>query len=139
MRDPDPLPAGRAESSEEVCGAPCEAPQTALLVEASLPKDLLEELSSLFRLLGDPLRLQMIHLLARHEVCVCDLSATLRATQSNVSNHLRVLRAHKLVRTRKEGRLIYYSLSESGLAALLEAGLRQLQPAQPTSHGKPPR
>ena len=112
MERPDPPIEARPE---------CDEPTQYLRRMAKARQNLLSpsvlgETSALFRVLGDPTRLQIIHLLAGTELCVCDLAELLEAGQSAVSNHLRVLRAHRLVSTRKEGKMIFYKLSAPGLA-----------------------
>jgi ArsR family transcriptional regulator len=64
-----------------------------------------------FHALSDPLRLQTIALLQQQEMCVCDLCNVLNVTQSKLSFHLKALKEASLVRTRQEGRWIYYSLN----------------------------
>jgi ArsR family transcriptional regulator, arsenate/arsenite/antimonite-responsive transcriptional repressor len=64
-----------------------------------------------FHALSDPLRLQIIDLLRERELCVCDLCTTLTVTQSKLSFHLKTLKAAQLVRSRQQGRWIYYSLN----------------------------
>jgi ArsR family transcriptional regulator, arsenate/arsenite/antimonite-responsive transcriptional repressor len=83
--------------------------------------------------LSDPIRLQAIDLLRRQELCVCDLTGAINISQSKLSFHLKVLREAQLVRTRQEGRWIYYSLNEPQFVLLEQylSGLR-LEPALPT-------
>lgn len=108
----------------DCCDAPCaELPRVASARARFLPKSALEERASAFRLLSEPTRLQRLHLLAETELCVCDMCDLLGASQPAVSNQLRILRAARLVRTRREGKLIFYSLDSPELAALLKATL----------------
>jgi ArsR family transcriptional regulator, arsenate/arsenite/antimonite-responsive transcriptional repressor len=76
--------------------------------------------------LSDPIRLQAIDLLRRQELCVCDLTGAINISQSKLSFHLKVLREAQLVRTRQEGRWIYYSLNEPQFVLLEQylSGLR---------------
>ena len=83
-------------------------------------------MSIIFRLLGDPVRLQIVHLLSKSELCVCDLSELLHAGQSTISNHLRILRDNRLVRTRREGKLIFYSLNAPHLTAVINETAAQV-------------
>lgn len=113
------------------CDEPCDGvSRVDAAREKLLPSDMLSDVSAIFRVLGDPMRLQIIHLLSAHELCVCDLTELLDAGQSTVSNHLRVLRAHKVVRTRKKGKLVFYALSSSHLAALVATSV------EPAAHRK---
>ncbi len=82
-----------------------------------------QTLSPLLRLLGDPLRMRIVELLAREELCTCHLVAETGARQTNVSNHLRVLRDAGVVESEPAGRYTYYRLVPEvleGLAARLE-------------------
>ncbi|PSB14169.1 transcriptional regulator [filamentous cyanobacterium CCP1] len=71
-----------------------------------------------FHALSEPLRLQILDLLRTHELCVCDLCEALSVPQSKLSFHLKVLREAELVRSRQEGRWIYYSLNLPQLVML---------------------
>ena len=113
-----------ALSGSDACDAPCgELPRVTRARERLLDRGPLLDLAAMFKVLGDPVRVQLIHLLAEDELCVCDLSALLGAGQSAVSNHLRMLRAAKLVQTRRQGKLIFYRLDSQCLARLLAVGL----------------
>ena len=79
-----------------------------------------------FRALGDPTRLKILMALSISELCVCDIAALADVTQACASQHLRILRAHDLVRFRKQGRMAVYRLSEpSPLAALGTEAVRR--------------
>jgi len=71
-----------------------------------------------FHALSDPLRVQVIELLRKQELCVCELCEILEVTQSKLSFHLKTLKEAELVRSRQEGRWIYYSLNLSQFVAL---------------------
>ncbi len=72
----------------------------------------LDALVRLFRSMGDPTRLRMLHALGGGEMCVCDLAAVVGVSESAVSHQLRRLRDHALVSSRREGQVLYYSLSD---------------------------
>lgn len=74
-----------------------------------------------FKLLGEPTRLRLLHALAAEELCVCDLAALLEASPSAVSHQLRLLRAARLVRYRKAGKMVYYTLDEPIVRVLLKS------------------
>ncbi len=95
--------------------------------EALPAPSLLGSLADTHRVLGDPTRLRILFALAATELCVCDLSALLEATPSAVSHQLRLLRAAGLVRYRREGKLVYYTLDDDHIRTLLLEGLRHLQ------------
>jgi ArsR family transcriptional regulator len=80
-------------------------------------------LADLFGALADPTRLRLIAALAGGELCVCDLAATLGMSQSAVSHQLRILRHLSLVRTRREGRIVYYALDDDHVVGLYRQGL----------------
>ena len=86
---------------------------------AKLPPVLaLAAVGELFAALGDPTRLRIVAALAKEELCVCDLAATIGQSESAVSHQLRLLRTLGIVRARREGRLAYYALDDAHVAAL---------------------
>ncbi|MNG19352.1 hypothetical protein D3C84_1035030 [compost metagenome] len=70
------------------------------------------EVAELFKVLGDRTRTRILHALFETEMCVCDLAYVLGMTQSAISHQLRVLKQAKLVKNRKEGKVVYYSLAD---------------------------
>lgn len=80
-------------------------------------------LAETFKALSDPTRLRIVSLLADAELCVCDLAAALGMSQSAVSHQLRTLRDLRLVRWRREGRQIFYTLDDEHVADLFRRGL----------------
>ena len=82
-----------------------------------------EALADTFRVLGDPTRIRLIAAMAVAERCVGDLAATVGMSESAVSHQLRMLRAARLVRTRRAGRHIFYTLDDAHILALFEQGL----------------
>ncbi len=87
-------------------------------------------LADIFKALADPTRLRIISILAHTDLCVCDLSATLGMTQSAISHQLRLMRQIRLVKSRKEGRMVYYALDDDHIKDLFERGLEHLQHTQ---------
>lgn len=77
-----------------------------------LPADKAQQMAEFFGVLADPSRLRLLSALAQQELCVCDLAAATKMTESAVSHQLRVLRAARFVKYRREGRNIYYSLAD---------------------------
>lgn len=75
-------------------------------------------MADVFAALGDPTRLRILAAIASRELCVCDLAATVGQTESAVSHQLRMLRSLGLVRSRRDGRLVYYVLDDDHVAAL---------------------
>lgn len=93
---------------------------------------LAQRLAELFRTLGDPTRLRLIALLLEGETNVSALAARLGISESAVSHQLRILRQMRLVRTRKEGRRVFYALDDDHVAALFRMGLDHV------THGESP-
>ena len=85
------------------------------------------DLAETFRMLGDATRVRILDALARTEVPVCDLANVLGLTQSAVSHQLRLLRSMRLVKSRRDGRHIYYTLDDDHILDLFEQGLEHVQ------------
>ena len=83
----------------------------------------LTRLSSIYKVLGDPSRLKIVLALRKVEMCVCDLAAFLGLTESAISHQLRRIKDLSLVKSRREGQVIYYSLDDEHVAELLNIGL----------------
>src|SRR6516225_8684680 len=81
------------------------------------------DLAQLFGALADSTRARIVHLLLHEELCTCDLAALLGVTDSCVSQHLRVLRSLRLVKPRRVGKFVYYSLDDAHIALLVQVGL----------------
>ncbi|AGY58298.1 ArsR/SmtB family transcription factor [Gloeobacter kilaueensis] len=81
-----------------------------------------QDLAELFAAFGDPTRLRILTALSEGDLCVCDLSAALGMTASAVSHQLRLLRSLRLVRSRREGRVVYYRLDDEHVLNLLAQG-----------------
>ena len=80
--------------------------------------------SNIFKILGDSTRLKILGVLSQKELCVCDLSALLGMTQSAISHQLRLLRSSNLVKFKKEGKIVYYSLADEHVVNLIEMGVK---------------
>ena len=94
--------------------------------EKMLSKDMYIELASLFKLFGDGTRLQIMHALEHNELCVCDIAALLGLTKSAVSHQLKALRLVNLVKFRREGQTVYYSLADSHVKTIIDIGLEHI-------------
>jgi DNA-binding transcriptional ArsR family regulator len=83
--------------------------------------------AEIFKLLGDPTRVKLLCARSHRELCVCDLSAVLGMTQSAVSHQLRVLRDAHLVKFKKEGKVVFYSLADAHVSRLLDMGVEHAE------------
>lgn len=86
----------------------------------------LHSLADLFKIFGDPTRIRILHVLSVQELCVCDIAQALDMTQSAISHQLRVLKQSHLVKFRREGKTVYYSLADSHVHTILAQGLEHV-------------
>lgn len=108
----------------EICEVRCVNPLRVKALAKSVPSlELLTQLSDVFQIMSDPNRLKILHCLAESEVCVCDLSAILGMSVSAVSHQLRLLRAMRLVKSRRDGRNVYYELEDEHIVRLMRMAL----------------
>lgn len=91
-----------------------------------LPTDKAQQMAEVFGVLADPNRLRLLSALASQELCVCDLAALTKMTESAVSHQLRLLKAMRLVSYRREGRNVYYSLADSHIIILYRSLVEHL-------------
>lgn len=84
-------------------------------------------LAETFRVLGDPTRVRILDALSAAELCVCDLATLLGLSESAVSHQLRLLRGMRLVRSRREGRMVFYALDDQHVISLFHQGLRHVE------------
>jgi DNA-binding transcriptional ArsR family regulator len=90
-------------------------------------EDELQQLATIYRVLGDPSRLKIVMALRREEMCVCDLAALTGISESAVSHQLRRLKDLSLVKTRRDGQVMYYALDDKHVVLLLDIGLRHVR------------
>ena len=98
-----------------------------------LLKDLPEQssvdsLSEIFRALSEPTRIKIIYLLSSEEMCVHDLTTLLDSSQSSISHHLKILKLNNLVKARRDGKSVYYSLANHDASGMLSRCLRNVEP-----------
>ena len=91
------------------------------------PDEELYDLAELFKIFGDSTRLKILYALLEGELCVCDLAGLMAVSQSAVSHQLRVLKNSKLVKFRREGKTIYYSLADGHVERILSQGMEHIQ------------
>ena len=95
--------------------------------EEAIPKKEVEQLCLIYKAMGDPTRLRIVLALRSGEMCVCDLAALLGLSESAVSHQLRRLKDLFIVKNRREGQVLYYSLDDHHVEALLGIGLEHLR------------
>lgn len=113
-------------------GAPGEGevihPETVAQTRRQLaPAEEYTRLAELLKLFGDPTRVKLLHALELRELCVCDLAELLCVTKSAVSHQLKALRLANLVKFRREGQVVYYSLADDHVRAILETGFEHIR------------
>lgn len=89
-------------------------------------EEVLYDVAELFKIFGDSTRIRIICALFENEMCVYELSACLKMNQSAISHQLRILKANKLVKNRRDGKLIYYSLDDDHVKSIFEAGYNHI-------------
>jgi DNA-binding transcriptional ArsR family regulator len=94
---------------------------------ALVQPDAVQGLADTFNALGDPTRVRILDALSHGELCVCDLAAVLRLSQSAVSHQLRLLRGMRLVRPRRDGRVVFYSLDDQHIMAIFKQTLQHVE------------
>ncbi len=91
-----------------------------------LDNNVIQKLSEIFKVLSDPTRVKILYALSIRELCVCELSAILGMSQSAVSHQLRLLRSYELVKYRREGKSVYYSLHDDHVVKLIKVGVEHV-------------
>jgi len=111
-----------------VCGEVCVHPEAVARVrEEMLAEQEINGLAETFKVLGDPTRIRILSALAAQELCVCDLAAALELSVSAVSHQLRVLKGARLVKYRREGKNIFYSLDDEHVISLFRLALEHVR------------
>lgn len=97
-------------------------------VKKSLPKEeVLYDLAEFFKVFGDCTRIKIICALFESEMCVCDLAALLNVSQSAISHQLKTLKSARLVKYKREGKVIYYSLEDTHIKHIFDDGLKHIK------------
>lgn len=98
------------------------------IVQEKMPQEEeLYDLAELFKVFGDSTRIRILFVLFEAEVCVCDLAEALNMTQSAISHQLRILKQSRLVKSRREGKSIFYSLADSHVWTIINQGLEHIE------------
>ncbi len=95
--------------------------------ESMPPEEEMQDLADFFKVFGDPTRLKILYILKCSEMCVLDIAKVLSMTQSAISHQLRVLKQMDLVKNRREGKTIFYSLADSHIVTILSQGLDHIE------------
>lgn len=90
------------------------------------PDETLYDLAELFKIFGDSTRVKILYALLESELCVCDIAKLMEVSQSAVSHQLRVLKASKLVKFRREGKTVYYALADEHVIRILSQGMEHI-------------
>ena len=96
-------------------------------VRGTIPgEDTLYDLTELFRIFADSTRIRILYVLLESEMCVCDIAALLGMTQSAISHQLRALKNARLVKSRREGKTVFYSLTDDHVKTIIDQGLEHV-------------
>ena len=98
------------------------------IVDETMPEETeLYDLAELFKVFGDSTRIRILFVLFEAEVCVCDLALALNMTQSAISHQLKILKQNKLVKSRREGKSIFYSLADDHVRTIISMGREHIE------------
>lgn len=96
-------------------------------IEDGMPsEETMQGLAEFYKVFGDPTRIKILCTLFQSELCVCDLAEVTGMTQSAISHQLRVLKQMKLVKNRREGKIVYYSLADAHIQSILNQGMEHI-------------
>jgi ArsR family transcriptional regulator, lead/cadmium/zinc/bismuth-responsive transcriptional repressor len=110
--------------NKEICNCSIIHEDVVNEVKKHIPQEeTLYDLADLFKVLGDSTRIKILCALFQAEMCVCDISALLEMTQSAISHQLRVLKQARLVKYRRDGKVVYYSLDDEHVKSIFDQGL----------------
>lgn len=117
---------GMAKEYEQIERCDCDVIHEDVVnqVKSKMPQEeTLYDLAELFKVFGDSTRIKILWALDEAEMCVCDIAVLLNMTQSAISHQLRVLKQANLVKSRKEGKIVYYSLDDEHVRQIFDQGL----------------
>ena len=117
-----------AEKEVECCDAVEVHENLLKIVNETMPEETeLYDLAELFKVFGDSTRIRILFVLFEAEVCVCDLAQVLQMTQSAISHQLKILKQNKLVKSRREGKSIFYSLADDHVRTIIAQGCDHIE------------
>ena len=115
------------KSEVECCDVACIHDEIVHKVQKVMPdEEQMKELAEFYKVFGDATRIKILYALLESEMCVCDLAALLKMTQSAISHQLRVLKQMKLVKNRREGKTVYYSLADGHIQNIISQGMEHI-------------
>ena len=114
--------------SKDICEIYCVDEDRVARARGRMPDErTIAELAGIFKVLSEPTRVRILQALGKEELCVCDLAAVVGTTASAISHQLRLLRTARLVKARKEGKMVYYALDDGHVRRLFAEGLRHVE------------
>ena len=112
----------------EKCDVFCLHDDVIRAVQPDMPdEEKLYDLAELFKIFGDSTRIRILYVLFEAEMCVCDIAEVLKMTQSAISHQLRILKQAKLVKNRREGKIVYYSLADDHVRTIIDQGMEHVE------------
>ena len=118
----------KLEEGMEVCESSEVHENLLKIVNEKMPEETeLYDLAELFKVFGDSTRMRILFVLFEAEVCVCDLAEALNMTQSAISHQLRILKQNKLVKSRREGKSVFYSLADDHVRTIVDQGREHIE------------
>jgi ArsR family transcriptional regulator, lead/cadmium/zinc/bismuth-responsive transcriptional repressor len=120
-------PLDAPESAEACAVFHLDSRKVSALRKAMLGIPSVAALAETFRVLGDVTRVRILDALSRSELCVCDIAQLLELSESAVSHQLRLLRGMRLVRARRDGRMVFYTLDDQHIVRLFEQGMEHVE------------
>ncbi|MBE5945317.1 MAG: helix-turn-helix transcriptional regulator [Lachnospiraceae bacterium] len=119
---------GKSNQETEHCGHVHSHDDLVMKVNETMPDETeLYDLAELFKVFGDSTRIRILFVLYSGELCVCDIAETLKMTQSAISHQLRILKQSKLVKSRREGKSIFYSLADDHVKTIIAQGREHIE------------
>ena len=113
----------RYDPGVECCEEPLIHRDLVSEVRAKLPEEnRMQDLAELFKVFGDTTRIRILFVLFESEMCVCDMAETLNMTQSAISHQLRLLKSNGLIRARRQGKSVFYSLADDHVSTIMKQG-----------------
>lgn len=115
------------QKKDELCDNEIIHEEIVTKVKKTFPEDeMIFDLADFYKIFGDTTRVKILYALDKSELCVCDISALLGMSVSAVSHQLKILRDSNLVKTKRDGKIVYYSLSDEHVKSILECGIEHI-------------